>query len=92
MGAFIAPLTVWQALYAFLMGILYGWLQWRFRSLWYPIIAHVACHQFLVLISALGDMPLPISPWLWMAASAFMAAAFIHWIWHSPAHPHAVAK
>jgi hypothetical protein len=44
-----------QGLYAFVLGVFYGWLYVRFRTIWLPIIGHVAFNMTNVFLVAVFD-------------------------------------
>ncbi len=54
----IMHLNPWQAIPAFLLGLLMGWIYWRTNSLWSVILIHFVNNGFSFLITVLyPDMP-----------------------------------
>ncbi|MDR2585370.1 MAG: CPBP family intramembrane metalloprotease [Prevotellaceae bacterium] len=94
----VIHLNPWQAIPAFLMGILFGWVYWRTRSLWSSIFLHAVNNGMTLLLTLVfpdlaedtstldlvGMERFPL-----VLAAAITASALIIWLLHKQFPPSA---
>ena len=92
----IIHLNPWQALPAFLMGLLFGWIYWRTKSLWSVIFLHAVNNGLSVAIDwAYPDLPeeaaiyelVGTQSYFWILGGAIVVSASIVWFFHRKLTP-----
>jgi membrane protease YdiL (CAAX protease family) len=93
----VIHMNPWQAIPGFLMGLLFGWIYWRTRSLWSVIFMHAvnngAAMLFTVLFPELPDDVttldiVGVANYPWILITAIVLTLSLIWILHKYlAHP-----
>ncbi|MCL2502700.1 MAG: CPBP family intramembrane metalloprotease [Bacteroidales bacterium] len=87
----VIHLNPWQAIPAFLMGLLFGWIYWRTRTLWAVIFMHAVNNGLSVALTwAFPHLPEDASTYdvvdapyyYWILAAAFLIVGSIIWVLH----------
>jgi len=92
----VMHMNPWQTIPAFLMGLLFGWIYWRTRSLWTTIFMHAVNNGMAFLLSIFfPELPEDISTldlvgsgrYPWVLGGAILASMLIIWLLHTQLSP-----
>ncbi len=72
----IMHFNIVQGSYAFLLGLLLGWLVWRTGQIRWAVLLHVAVNVSSYILDSVGDL-LGINQWVFLGVSACLVAAGI---------------
>ena len=92
----VMHMNPWQAIPAILMGMLFGWVYWRTRSLWTTIFMHAVNNGTAFFIGLFfPDLPEDVSTldlvgrhnYSWVLAIAVLASILVIWLLHKKLAP-----